>query len=72
MTKLADDFRAICLSNGFDPVAALTRMELHPQVAPEMVMIEDGEGYKLPHTVVNFPDGSAVLLEHIAEQLTIH
>lgn len=72
MTTQADDFRALCLSNGFDPIAALIKMDLHPQIAPEMVLIEDGEGFKLPHTVVNFPDGSAALLEQIAEQITIH
>lgn len=68
----ADDFRAKCIANGFDPIDALTQMDLYPQVQPEPIIIRDDEGYDLPHTLVKFPDGSQTLLEQIADYITYH
>lgn len=70
--KQADDFRARCIANGFDPIGALTQMDLYPEVQPKPIIIEDDEGYDIPHTLVEFPDGSQVLLEQIAECIIYH
>lgn len=72
MTTQADEFKALCIANGFDPIGALNSMDLYPQVQPEPIIIQDDEGYDLPHTLVKFPDGSQTLLEQIAEHITYH